>query len=65
MEKIQVEYIPISEVIPLRAIQLMTEKEEIIFDPFIGTGTTLIASEKSDRICYGIELNNIYCSYIL
>ena len=37
----------------------------IVFDPFLGAGTTLIASEKLNRICYGIELNPKYCDLIL
>lgn len=31
-----------------------------IYDPFIGSGTTLIASETTGRVCYGLELNPAY-----
>ncbi len=51
--------------LPLKAIQLMTDKLEIIFDPFAGTGTTLIAAEKSGRKACLIELLPNYCSYII
>lgn len=34
-----------------------TEQNDIIFDPFLGTASTLIACEKANRICYGIELD--------
>jgi len=30
-----------------------------------GSGTTLIASEHADRICYGMELDPIYCDVIV
>jgi len=33
----------------------------IILDLFIGFGTTLIAAEQTDRICYGMELDEKYC----
>jgi len=37
----------------------------IIFDPFLGTGTTIIAAEKLGRICYGIEIEPKYCDVII
>lgn len=30
---------------------------DIIYDPFLGSGTTLIACEQLQRVCYGMELN--------
>lgn len=38
---------------------------DLIFDPFLGSGTTLIASEKTDRVCYGMELSPVFCDIIL
>jgi DNA modification methylase len=38
---------------------------ELVFDAFLGSGTTLIAAEQSDRICYGCELSPNYCDVIL
>jgi len=32
----------------------------VVFDPFLGSGTTLIACEKLDRICYGMEIEPRY-----
>lgn len=29
---------------------------DIVFDPFLGSGTTLIAAERTRRVCYGIEI---------
>ena len=42
-----------------------TKGEDIIFDNFLGSGSTLIASEKSGRICYGIELDPRYVDVIV
>jgi DNA modification methylase len=37
----------------------------LILDPFLGSGTTLIASEQIDRSCYGLELDPKYCDVIV
>jgi len=37
----------------------------IVYDGFLGSGSTLIACEKTDRICYGLEIDPIYCSVII
>ncbi len=34
---------------------------DIIYDPFIGSGSTLIAAEQLDRECYGLEISPAYC----
>lgn len=36
-----------------------------ILDPFLGSGTTLIAAEQTGRICYGMEIAEKYVSVIL
>lgn len=51
--------------LPLRAIQIMSSEDEIIADPFIGSGSTLIASEKTGRLCYGMELDPRYVDVIV
>lgn len=33
---------------------------QAIYEPFMGSGTTLIAAETTARVCYGIELNPAY-----
>jgi len=37
----------------------------IVLDPFGGSGSTLIACEQSDRICFSIELDEKYCDVIV
>ncbi len=36
-----------------------------VYDPFLGSGTTLIACEKTNRKCYGLEIDKHYCAVIL
>jgi DNA modification methylase len=33
---------------------------QAVFDPFMESGTTLIAAETTSRVCFGIELNAAY-----
>ncbi|MCW1295832.1 MAG: site-specific DNA-methyltransferase [Candidatus Parvarchaeota archaeon] len=40
-----------------RIINLTSKKEDVILDPFLGSGTTLLAAKKLDRSCIGYELN--------
>lgn len=39
--------------------------EKTIYEPFCGSGTTLIACEKTNRKCFGMEIDPIYCGVIL
>ena len=36
-----------------------------VYDPFLGSGTTLIAAEQLGRKCYGLELSPKYCDVIV
>ena len=36
-----------------------------VYDPFMGGGSTLIACEKTNRVCYGMELDTKYCDVII
>ena len=31
-----------------------------MLDPFLGSGTAVIAAERTERVCYGLELDPIY-----
>ena len=48
-----------------KPIRNNTAKGEGVYDPFLGSGTTLIAAEQLSRICYGIELSPAYCDIIV
>ena len=37
----------------------------LVFDPFLGSGTTLIACEQLGRLCYGLELEAGYCDVVI
>lgn len=41
-----------------------SKKSDIVCDPFLGSGTTLIACEQTDRICYGMEIDPKYVDVI-
>lgn len=42
-----------------------TQKDELILDPFLGSGSTIISCEKTNRKCYGMEIDPTYCGIIL
>jgi len=42
-----------------------TKLGELVLDTFLGSGTTLVACEKLGRICYGAELDPVYCDVIV
>lgn len=43
-----------------RLIKIFTKKGDIIFDPFFGSGNTLIAAKKNTRKAIGFEINKEY-----
>lgn len=42
-----------------------TEIENAVLDPFLGSGSTLIACEKTNRRCFGMEIDPTYCDVII
>lgn len=58
---------PTMKPIPLmeRLIRNSSRQEELVFDSFLGSGTTLLACENLNRRCYGMELDPKYVSVIL
>ena len=47
--------------IPTRAIKILSYKNDVILDPFAGSGTSCVAAEILDRRWIGIELSPDYC----
>jgi hypothetical protein len=43
----------------------ITRLKDIVYDPFLGSGTTLIAAELTDRVCYGLEIAPSYVDLIV
>ena len=47
------------------AIDKTTHAADLVYDPFLGSGTTLIAAEQLGRKCYGMEISPQYCDVIV
>jgi site-specific DNA-methyltransferase (adenine-specific) len=47
--------------IPYRAIKILSYKEDVIFDPFNGSGTTCLAAEMLGRNWIGSDISEAYC----
>jgi len=46
--------------LPKKCIELFTHKGELILDPFVGIGTTLVAAQDTHRNAVGFDLNEEY-----
>ncbi len=44
-----------------RIIKIWTKKGASVLDPFLGSGSTMVAALKNDRNCVGIELSKEFC----
>jgi len=42
-----------------------SKRGDLVWDSFLGSGSTLIACEKAKRRCYGLELDPRYCDVII
>ncbi len=51
---------PFPEELPHRLIQLYTFKNDIILDPFVGSGTTCLAAIKDNRFYIGYDIDSEY-----
>ena len=58
---------PTMKPIALLAYPIMNSSmsNAVVLDPFGGSGSTLIACEQSDRICYTVELDEKFCDVIV
>ena len=43
----------------------LTNRGDIVIDPFLGSGSTLIAAEATGRVCRGVELDPLYVDVIV
>lgn len=48
-----------------RPILNNTLRGAIVYDPFLGSGSTLIAAESVDRVCYGLDIDPTYVDVIV
>ena len=47
------------------AIRDTTARGDIVLDPFLGSGTTILAAERTDRRAYGLEIDPLYVDTIV
>ncbi len=50
--------------LPAWFIRAYTDPSDTVFDPFMGSGTTLIAAHNENRVAYGVEISPGYCDVI-
>ena len=48
-----------------RPIVNSSQRGDAVYDPFLGSGTTLVAAEIEGRRCFGLELNPAYVDVIV
>ncbi len=51
--------------LPIEYIKAMTNEGDSVLEPFAGSGTTLIACEKTGRKCLAMEISPEYCDVII
>ena len=58
---------PTMKPIPLceKALTDGSQKNELVLDLFLGSGSTMVAAHQLDRKCYGMELDPKYCQVII
>jgi len=42
-----------------------SNRGDVVIDPFLGSGSTLIAADKTGRVCRGVELDPLYVDVIV
>lgn len=48
-----------------KLVSAHSRADDLVADPFLGSGTTLIAAEQLGRKCYGMEISPAYCDVIV
>ena len=59
------EHHPTQKPVICMARAIRNHEAESVYDPFLGSGTTLIAAEQLGRKCYGMEISPQYCDVIV
>ena len=54
----------LEELILEDALLDLTHRGDVVLDPFLGSGSTLIAAESCGRVCCGVELDPLYVDVI-
>ena len=52
---------PFPRELPKRCIKLFSYVDDMVFDPFAGSGTTLLEAYANNRRCVGMEIDSEYC----
>ena len=50
--------------LPAWFIRAYSDPDDLVFDPFMGSGSTLIAAHQENRVAYGCEISPAYCDVI-
>jgi DNA modification methylase len=48
-----------------KPIQNNTKQNDSVYDPFLGSGSTMVAAHQLNRKCYGMEISEKYCQVIV
>lgn len=46
-------------------ISRFSKESNLLIDPFLGSGSTMVAAHQLNRICYGMEISPQYCQVVV
>lgn len=56
---------PFPRELPKRCIKLFSYVNDVVFDPFVGSGTTLVEAQANNRVSVGVDIDEEYCKLAL
>tara|TARA_R100001015_G_C4610052_1_gene165378 strand:- start:87 stop:944 length:858 start_codon:yes stop_codon:yes gene_type:complete len=56
---------PFPEKMVTNIVMSCSKPRDLVFDPYIGSGTTMVVAHQLNRKCYGIEIDPKYCQLII